>query len=143
MARTSSAFAILAAACALTLGACSKQADTNPTAPGHPGTGSAAEVVRPAMPDSPPGGPSGIAGSAPHTGSSGGDAPAGVTGSGTAGAIQNTIPGQGLDGGIADKAATAASGPGATGTGAAMGAGRSPSLDGSANTTPGNAVGTR
>ena len=140
MAGASSTFAILASACALALGACSKQADTNANAPGSPATGNATEVVRPAMPDSPPGGPSGIAGSAGHPGSSGGDAPPGASGSGTVGASQNTTPGQGLNGGI-DNPAAAASAAGASGTGAAMGAGGT--LSGSTNSTSGNAVGQR
>ena len=53
----------LAAACALTLGACSKQADTNANAPGSPGTGNGVVVTQPTAPDTPPGGPSGVKGS--------------------------------------------------------------------------------
>ena len=101
MTRTPRAFAMLAAACALTLGACSKQADTSP-----------------------------------QTGSSGADAPVGTTGSTTAGANPQPLPGQGLNGGLdAEKKANAGS--------ATMGAGGSTALDGSTNTTPGNAVGQR
>jgi hypothetical protein len=139
MARTSSALALLVAACALTLGACSKQADTSANAPGSPGTGNATEVVRPAMPDSPPGGPSGIAGSTPHPGSSGGESPAGTTGTGTDTASQS-VPGQGLDGGL-NSSQGAASAP--AGGNAAMGASGSGALQGSPNTTSGNAVGQR
>jgi hypothetical protein len=138
MQRTPGVFAIVVTACALTLVACSKEADVNPNAPGSPGTGNATEVLRPAAPDGPPGGPSGIAGSAPHPGSSGGDAPVGSTGSGTAGASQSATPGQGLSGGLnADKAPIAGTSPQAS---AAMGAG---APDGSPNTTSRDAVGRR
>ena len=136
MARSSGALTFLAVACALTLGACSKQADTNPTAPGSPGTGNAAETVRPAAPDGPPGGPSGIAGSQPHPGSSGGDAPVGTTGA-TTGGSQLAQPGQGLNGGLNTGVAGAAGAPASAPTG--MGA----AGDGSPNSTPSNAVGTR
>ncbi|HET8748089.1 MAG TPA: hypothetical protein VFM98_21005 [Ramlibacter sp.] len=141
MARASGTIAIVAAACALALGACSKQVDTNANAPGSPGSGNTAEVVRPAAPDSPPGGPSGIAGSQPHPGSSGGDAVVGASGTGTAGASQQAMPGQGLDGGLGtDNAALAASSP--AGSGTAMGAGGT-ALDGSPNTTTQSSVGNR
>ena len=128
---------MLAATCVLALGACSRQADSNANAPGSPGTGNPTEVVRPAVPDSPPGGPSGIAGSTPHPGSSGGDAPPGISGSGTvAGSQQPTQPGQGLGGGLGSGSAMGASPAASAATGA-------PALDGSPNTSPSNAVGTR
>jgi hypothetical protein len=135
MTRASWPLATLAAACVFALAACSKQVDSNATAPGNPGTGNTAEVVRPAAPDGPPGGPSGIAGSAPHTGSSGGDAVPGTTGQGTAdasGHSQTAQPGTGLHGGLGSGTAMGASGANAPAVG-----------EGSANTTPGSAVGTR
>jgi hypothetical protein len=131
MARQAWAVAGLIAAGVL-LGACSKQADTNPNAPGNPGTGNAASVVRPTAPDGPPGGPSGIAGSAPHTGSSGGDAIAGTTGRGTtdgSGRTQTTQPGAGLNGGLGGS-------NNVMGSSAAV-------PPGSSNNTSGNAVGQR
>ncbi|HEX2544054.1 MAG TPA: hypothetical protein VHL79_04205 [Ramlibacter sp.] len=141
----------LAAACLLALGACSKQAETNPVAPGSPGTGNSTEVVRPSAPDGPPGGPSGIAGSAPHTGSSGGDVLPGTSGRGTndvTARSQTVEPGSGLNGGLG------------TGTSAVMGAapsaeaptssaptgsgpGSTPGGSGSSNTSSRDAVGRR
>lgn len=136
------AFAALVAGCALALGACSKQVDTNANAPGSPGTGHTAEVVKPAAPDGPPGGPSGIAGSAPHAGASGGDVLPGTTGSGTMGAAaQNAQPGVGLNGGLnADKSSVAGSTGTDTSTTSAPSGTAAP---GSTNNTPGSAVGTR
>lgn len=129
----------LATLLALALGACSERADQNPNAPGSPGSNSA-EVVRPAAPDGPPGGPSGVAGSAPHTGASGGDAVPGTTGSSSAevaGRDKSAQPGVGLDGGLASSGGLTGSFPT---TSAPMGAG---AAQGSPNTTPGNAVGSR
>jgi hypothetical protein len=142
------AIATLAAACVLTLGACSKHADSNANAPGSPGTGNATETVRPAAPDGPPGGPSGIAGSAPHTGSSGGDAPVGTTGSGTtdaSGRTQTVQPGAGLNGGLGGSNSVMGSSPGGTGTSAPTGTGPGSSAagSGSPNSTSGNAYGSR
>lgn len=143
-------FAVVVAACALALGACSKQADGNANAPGSPGTGNTAEVVRPAAPDSPPGGPSGIAGSAAHPGSSGGDVIPGTTGSGSseiAGRSQTAQPGTGINGGLGGSnsvmgAAPATDGnvtsaPGGTGSGS------TPGGNGSTNSTSSSAVGQR
>jgi hypothetical protein len=124
------------AACALVLSACSKQADQNAVAPGSPGTGNGTVVVRPAAPDGPAGGPSGIKGSAPHAGSSGGDAVPGTTGSGTndgSGSSQAAQPGTGLNGGLGSNTAMGAS--------TAASGGSVPA--GSSNTSPGNAVGSR
>jgi len=135
---TAWSFVPLVAACALALGACSKQADTNPNAPGSPGTGNSAEVVRPAAPDGPPGGPSGIAGSMPHSGASGGDVVPGTTGSGTTetgGRSQTAQPGTGLGGGLQGSNSAVM---GSTGTGSVSGV-----PPGSANTTSNSAVGQR
>jgi hypothetical protein len=132
----------LAAACVLSLGACSKQAQTNPNAPGSPGTGNATVTTTPAAPDGPPGGPSGIAGSAPHTGSSGGDVMPGVSGRGTSedsARTQTPTPGSGLNGGL--NAGQAAATPGAAS--AAMGNSGGVAPAGSSNTTPDSAVGRR
>jgi hypothetical protein len=126
----------LAAACVLALGACSRPTDPNANAPGSPGTGNPTEVVRPSAPDSPPGGPSGIAGSVPHPGSSGGDAPSGVTGAGTVDRTQPRQPGEGLHGGLGSSSAMG-SAP------AAGSATMAPAGGGSANTTSGSAVGSR
>src|SRR5438093_13668502 len=72
MARQPGVLAILVAACALTLGACSRQADTNPVAPVPGATGSA--TVNTGAPSTQPGtglggglNP-GVAGSTPATG---------------------------------------------------------------------------
>jgi collagen type I/II/III/V/XI/XXIV/XXVII alpha len=141
--------ASLAAACALSLGACSKQADGNPNAPGNPGTGNATVTTKPTAPDGPPGGSSGAAGSSPHTGSSGGDVLPGTSGSGTteaSGRSQPAQPGVGLNGGLnaatAPIAGTSAAGGGSSGPG---GAGTSSSVagNGSSNATPSAAVGRR
>ena len=97
MKRSPGALALLVAACALALGACSRQVDPKPAAT---------------------------------------DTPVGTAGSTTAaGTDAQPLPGQGLNGGLdADKKANAGT--------AAMGAG-SAALDGSTNSTPGNAVGQR
>jgi hypothetical protein len=142
MRRNAWSFVGAAAACALTLAACSERADVNPNAPGSPGTGNSVDVVRPAAPDSPPGGPSGIAGSVPHPGASGGaEVMRGTTGSmGTTdpgGRSQAAQPGVGTDGGLGGNA------------GAVMGAspdgseGRSSVPAGSSNTTSGSNFGNR
>lgn len=133
MVRRPGALAFLAAACALTLGACNNTnrpapSDPHANAPGSPGTGNATVQVQPAAPDSPTGGPSGIAGSVPRTG---------VTGKGTTEASGNSAaaqPGVGLNGGLnADGASVAASGPAGTG----------PAGNGSPNRTTPGSVGNR
>jgi 2-polyprenyl-6-methoxyphenol hydroxylase-like FAD-dependent oxidoreductase len=136
------------AACALTLGACSKQAESNPNAPGNPGTGNATVTSQPAAPDGPPGGSSGAAGSAPQTGSSGGDVVPGTTGKGTAeigGRSQPAAPGVGLNGGLDSGGTVAGSSPAGSSTSAPAGAGPGSSVagSGSSNTTSGSAVGQR
>jgi hypothetical protein len=140
-------FASLAAACALALGACSKQADTNPNAPGNPGTGNATLSSKPVAPDGPPGGPSGVAGSSPHTGSSGGDVLPGTSGSGTAeasGRSQTPQPGSGLNGGLNAGTAAIAGASAAGGTSSAPGGvNTSAAGNGSSNATPDAAVGRR
>jgi hypothetical protein len=127
------AFAILAAACVLTLGACDRHrplpSDPHANAPGSPGTGNPVVQAQPSAPDSPPP----VAG-APSGSLSGADLPRGVTGKGTAGAGAAT-PGSGLEGGLAS------SSPAGTGTSAPMGAG--PAVGGSTNTTTGSSVGNR
>jgi len=90
---------------ALTLAACDRSAQSNPNAPGQPGTGNAREVVRPQAADGPPGGSSGPAGKGPIPGSSGGDAPPGTTGSGGVDSGQGmrgqpAQPGVGTTGGL-------------------------------------------
>lgn len=147
MQRKSWPLVTLAAACALALGACSKQADSNPNAPGSPGTGDSAELVRPSAPDGPPGGPSGIAGSAPHTGASGGDAVPGTTGRGTTDVTarsQTAEPGSGLNGGLSSAGSNSVMGasPGAdtSSTSAPKGAAAG---GGSSNATSGSAYGQR
>jgi hypothetical protein len=150
MKRQAWAFATVVAACALALGACSKQADTNPNAPGSPGSTNSSEVVRPAAPDGPPGGPSGIVGSAPHTGSSGGDVLPGTTGSGTdetSGRSQAAQTGTGLNGGLGGSnsvmgAAPATDAP-VTSAPSGSGPGSTAGGSGSSNATPGSAVGGR
>jgi hypothetical protein len=136
------------AACALTLGACSKQAESNPNAPGNPGTGNATVTSQPAAADGPPGGSSGAAGSAPQTGSSGGDVMPGTTGKGTAeigGRSQPAAPGVGLNGGLDSGGTVAGSSPAGSSTSAPAGAGPGSSVagSGSSNTTSGSAVGQR
>lgn len=106
---------LLAAGLTLALAACGRGADSgataNPNAPGSPGTGNPPVIATPQAPDSPPGGPSGVAGSAPHPGSSGGDAVPGATGSRIIG--QAPAPGGGLQGGMgAGPAASTATGTG-------------------------------
>jgi hypothetical protein len=133
--RASWVLATLAAAGALALGGCSKQADDNAVAPGRPDPGNSAEVVQPQAADTPPGGPSGITGSLPHPGSSGGDAVAGATGSDATGAASGQLaarPGAGLDGGLGNTPADGAN---------AMGA--APVPDGSPNRTTKSSVGNR
>jgi hypothetical protein len=126
------AFAGLVAV-ALSLGACSKQADQAPNAPGSPGAGNSTEVVKPSVADGSSGaGPSGIAGSAPHTGASGGDVVAGTTGKGLEASDGRSAPAQagiGLNGGLGN------------GSGAAMG--NAAAGNGSPNTTSSSAVGQR
>lgn len=139
-------FAILAAACALGLGACSRHGTDNPDASGSPGTGNTAEVVKPVMPDSPAGGPDGISGSATHAGASGGTTVPGASGSGTVGTSQP--PGTGLAGGLAAGSAgiantlpgtaSATSAPSGTGPDSAVLGG-----SGSSNSTTRGSVGNR
>ena len=143
MAQRTWLLAIAAAAVASSLAACGRGADSgataNPNAPGSPGNNERV-VSQPAAPDGAPGGPSGIKGSAPHTGSSGGDVPPGLTGSGTAeagGRTQAPAPGTGLNGGLG----MAGTAPAGGGTSAPMGAG--PAAAGSPNTTTDSAVGRR
>jgi hypothetical protein len=119
----------------LPLGAgCDRAVQSNPNAPGRPGTGNTPEVARPSMPDTAPGGSSGMKDSLPHPGSSGGDAVPGTTGSGTSepgGRSQSAQPGQGLAGGMAGSlpgASTATQGSVA---------------EGSPNRTPSGRVGSR
>lgn len=114
-----------AAVCLLALGACSKQADQNPVAPGRPGTGNGVTVLEPAAPDGPRTGSGGMTGAARSAGTTYGDVP-GVTGSGNAATAQ---PGTGLSGGIPDGGATA------------MGA--SPVASGTSNSTTGSSFGNR
>lgn len=141
MRRNAWSFASVAAACVLTLGACSERADVNPNAPGSPGSTNSAEVVRPAAPDGPPGGPSGIAGSVPHPGASGGsDMPVGTTGSmGTTdpgGRSQAAQPGVGTDGGLGKAGAVMGASPGGE-------AGNGNVPPGSSNSTSGSNFGNR
>ncbi|HEY0920206.1 hypothetical protein [Devosia sp.] len=109
---------IVAAAASLGLAGCGRGADSgataNPNAPGRPGTGTPTQVVTPAAGDSAPGGPSGVAGSAPHPGSSGGDAVPGATGSGTVG--QAPPAGSGLQGGMGSGPASSPAGTGTSAT---------------------------
>lgn len=126
MERQAWAFVTVVAAFALALGACGKQADTQPNAPG--GSADTAEVVRPAAPDGPPGGSSGVVGSGPYSGASGGDVIPGTTGSGRS---QTAQPGAGLGGGLGG------------GNSAAMGAPATPGGSGSSNATSSSAVGQR
>jgi hypothetical protein len=141
----------LALLAAMALAACDKAATGgNANAPGSPGTGNAPVSAAPAAPDSPPGGPSGVKGSAPHPGSSGGDAVPGTTGGGTpdpGGRSQAAQVGVGTAGGLGGS-----SGLGMTGSFPASGAsaagqqgqdqgGVAPA--GSTNRTPANAVGRR
>jgi len=93
----------------LALSGCDRAAESNPNAPGSPGTGAASSVVAPQAGDSPAGGSSGMAGSVPTPGSSGGGAVPGTSGSGTSevgGRSQSPQPGTGLNGGLGDNAAT-------------------------------------
>jgi hypothetical protein len=134
------ALVTLAAACTLTLAACSKQADSNPNAQGSPGTGNGVAVARPAAPDGPAGGSSGDKGSTPAIGSSGTGVVAGTTGDASASTGAGTLqPGVGLNGGLSNGnvMGAAPSGQGATASTA------SPAGDGSTNMTPGSAVGRR
>jgi hypothetical protein len=109
---------VLAAAASLGLAGCGRGADSgataNPNAPGSPGTGNPTRVVTPSAGEGPPGGPSGVAGSAPHPGSSGGDAVPGATGSGTVG--QTPPAGSGLQGGMGAGPASSPSGTGTSAT---------------------------
>ena len=94
---------VLAAATSLGLAGCHRGADSGATAqanaPGRPGTGNGVEVASPQSADSSNGrGSSGAMGSLPHPGSSGGDAPAGVSGKGGASTMGG--PGTGLQGGM-------------------------------------------
>ena len=130
----------LAAACTLTLAACSKQADSNPNAQGSPGTGNGVAAVQPAAPDGPPGGSSGEKGATATPGTSGGSAVPGTTGDATASTGSGTQqPGVGLNGGLSNGNVMGAS-PAGQGASAPM---ASPAGDGSTNMTPGSAVGRR
>lgn len=144
MTRRSSALAILAAACALTLAGCDRHrplpSDPHANEPGSPGTGNPVTQVQPTAPDTQPGGSSAGAGSLPHVGSSGSDALPGVTGKGTSDA--STPPGVGLNGGVGSGSASVTGSTSAgTGTSAPMGAGAAP--QGSTNTTTGSSFGNR
>lgn len=124
--RLHAVLAILAAA--LVSAACQRSGESNPVAPGSPGTGNAPVSTAPAAGDTPPGGPSGVKGSLPHTGSSGGDAVPGTTGRGTPETGQAGASSGGLHGGL---------GPQPTGTPTqALGAGAA--TRGSANRTTGS-----
>jgi len=135
MTRHSWPWACASALLALSLAGCGRGAEGDATgsanAPGSPGAGNERVVARPMAPDTPPGGPSGVKGSLPHTGSSGGDAVAGTTGSGTAeegGRSQPAQAGVGLGGGLGGDTST-------------MGAGVA--TEGSTNSGPGSRVGSR
>jgi hypothetical protein len=98
---------------ALSLVACDRAAQTNPEAPGRPGTGNAPEVVRPQAGEGPPGGSTGPAGIGPMPGSSGGDAVPGTTGSGGTERAEGgrgipPQPGVGTTGGLGTSGAGAA-----------------------------------
>lgn len=103
MIRIAQAFG-LALLSAIALAGCDKAVTGgNANASGSPGTGNATTVTAPVVADSPPGGSSGAAGSAPHPGSSGGDAMPGVTGKGTSdpsGRSQSAQVGVGTTGGL-------------------------------------------
>lgn len=138
MARKPWPIVTLAAACALALGACSKQAETSANAPGSPGTGNGVATTQPAAPDGPPGGSSGDKGAAPATGSSGGDAVAGATGDASAVTGSGTQqPGVGINGGLSsgNVMGNAPSGQNATMA--------SPAGNGSSNNSTRSSVGNR
>ena len=140
MARQPWAIVTLVAACTLTLAACSKEVDTNATAPGSPGTGNGVAVVKPAAPDGPPGGSSGEKGSIAQSGTSGGGAVPGATGDGSAVVGAGTqAPGVGLDGGLGNGSVMGSS-PSTNSTTAPI---VTPGGNGSTNLTPGSSVGNR
>lgn len=133
---------VLAVLASASLVACGRGADSgatsNPNAPGSPGTGNAVTTSTPQQGDSSSGrGSSGMAGSAPHPGSSGGDAVVGVTGKGAPQAndkSQDAPPAAGLNGGLGES------------TGTSMGAGgakQDQAAKGSTNSTPRGSVGNR
>lgn len=131
----------LAAAAALLASGCDTRSDPHANAPGSPATGNPTQAAAPQAPDGPPGGPSGVKGSAPHTGSSGGDAMPGTTGSGTLNAGNTAQPGVGLNGGLGAGSGSGLSGSFPANTTATTGAmGNS---GGSPNTSPDSAVGRR
>jgi hypothetical protein len=124
---------ILAAVLPLALAGCDREVQSNPNAPGRPGTGDPPEVAQPIAPDTPPG--------------SGGDAVPGVTGSGSpdpAGRsrTETAQPGQGLTGGLGAPEAATATGNGADAAADATRASGGTAA-GSPNRTPDGNVGNR
>jgi hypothetical protein len=136
---------LLVASLSLGLAGCNRASEGNPGAPGSPGTGNPREVARPTAADTPSGGLSGVKGSLPHAGSSGGDAPPGATGSGTAdagGQNQASQPGAGLAGGMSGSSGLGMTGTFPAGTGT-QSAGAGAASSGSPNRSPRSGVGTR
>lgn len=146
MARSAWPFAILAAACTLSLGACSRHGVDNPDASGSPAAGNTAQVVKPVMPDTPAGGSNGISGSGTYAGASGATTVPGASGNGTVGTSRP--PGTGLNGGLAAGSAGFASSTPGTGstTGTPSGVGPDSAVlggSGSSNSTTRGSVGNR
>ncbi len=137
---------LLVASLSLGLAGCDRASEGNPTAPGSPGTGNSRELARPAAPDTPSGAPTGVKGSLPRAGSLGGDALAGASGSGTAGAGgQNEArqqAGAGLGGGMSGSSGLGMTGTFPAGT-ATQSAGAGAAPGGSLNRSPRSGVGTR
>jgi hypothetical protein len=135
---------------AMALVACDRSAQSNPNAPGQPGTGNATEVARPQAGDGPPGGSSGPAGKGPIAGSSGGSAVPGTTGSGggevsQAQRGQTAQPGTGTAGGLGGSAGLGMTGsfPGASATTTPGVPNQGAAPQGSPNAVSGGATGGR
>lgn len=124
---------------ALALVACDRAAQTNPNAPGRPGTGNAPEVVLPQAGEGPPGGSTGPKGIGPMPGASGADAVPGTTGSGGTERAEGgrgipPQPGTGTTGGLGNAAGAIQGG---------TESGKPIAPEGSSNRTSGGATGGR
>ena len=135
---------------ALALTACDRSAQSNPNAPGRPGTSNPTEVVLPQAGEGPPGGSSGPAGKGPIAGSSGGSAVPGTTGSGgvetsQAQRGQPAQPGTGTTGGLGGNAGLGMTGsfPGGATTTTPGVPSQGPAPPGSSNSVSGGATGGR
>jgi len=134
---------------AFALAGCDRSAQSNPNAPGRPGTNNPTEVALPQAGDSAPGGSSGPAGRGPVPGSSGGSAVPGTTGSGgvetsQAQRGQPAQPGTGTTGGLGGSAGLGMTGSfpgGSTSTPGVPSQGAAP--QGSPNAVSGGATGGR